>query len=156
MGCFLFLPGRARGPNARRHTPTHTIYYSALVGTLGVLGGFVAARGQACGVVYILEIIGGSVEAQEQACGVVATMGVLGSFVAARAQACGIMATLEIRLLLLLMFFRNVKHWLRLGFATLTLTVGTSTSTSAVSRFLMFIEYVKEHLARQPGFPWFV
>ena len=32
MGCFLFLPGRARGPNARRPTPTHTIYYSALVG----------------------------------------------------------------------------------------------------------------------------
>ena len=74
-------------------------------------------------------------EAQEQACGVVATMGVLGSFVAARAQACGIMATLEIRLLLLLIVFRNTKHWLRLGFATLTLTVGISTSTSAVSRF---------------------
>ncbi len=32
MGCFLFLPGRARGPTARRPTPTHTIYYSALVG----------------------------------------------------------------------------------------------------------------------------
>ena len=32
MGCFLFLPGRARGPNARRPAPTHTIYYSALVG----------------------------------------------------------------------------------------------------------------------------
>ncbi len=32
MGCFLFLPGRARGPTTRRPTPTHTIYYSALVG----------------------------------------------------------------------------------------------------------------------------
>ena len=134
VGFFLFLPGRARGQNARRHTPTHTIYYSALVGTFGVLGGLVAARRQACGVVDISEIIGGSVEAREQACGVVATMGVLGSFVAARAQACGIMATLEIRLLLLIVF-KNTKHWLRLGFATLTLTVGISTSTSAVSRF---------------------
>ncbi len=28
----MFLPGRARGPTARRPTPTHTIYYSALVG----------------------------------------------------------------------------------------------------------------------------
>jgi hypothetical protein len=32
VGCFLFLPGRARGPTARRPTPTHTICYSALVG----------------------------------------------------------------------------------------------------------------------------
>jgi hypothetical protein len=32
VGCFLFLPGRARGPTTRRPTPTHTIYYSALVG----------------------------------------------------------------------------------------------------------------------------
>jgi hypothetical protein len=32
VGCFLFLPGRARGPTTRRPTPTHTIYYAALVG----------------------------------------------------------------------------------------------------------------------------
>jgi hypothetical protein len=32
VGCFLFLPGQARGPTTRRPTPTHTIYYSALVG----------------------------------------------------------------------------------------------------------------------------
>jgi hypothetical protein len=32
VGCILFLPGRARGPTTRRPTPTHTIFYSALVG----------------------------------------------------------------------------------------------------------------------------
>ena len=32
VGCFWFLPGRARGPTTRRPKQTHTICYSALVG----------------------------------------------------------------------------------------------------------------------------